>query len=712
MTNLHPSATRRRRMSPLRKRTWLAVGAGGALVLSLAVGLAFQPWSPPEEVAVASGQPSSTPAALPEPDAETPRVAAAFAAWSESGFEDSGTRFFAEGGVAKNGDVSLRVDSVTPVDSAVHRSITQTVAVVPDTEYELKASVRAVEDGSGNPMDPVVVSIQLGAQNLELEPERGRWVESAWPYTTGPDETSVTLSVLVGGPTGTLQLDDLRMTAAAGADNAVQNGSFETYDAPTQISNESLILETGKAALSVAWRAGSISWSVQKPTGEVAADGDIATSNGLALVNLEDLSQGYYNVSLVGSESPSDVISTTVVVLDPTEVSSDDRFGVGVHFSHAVGDTAPKVARQIGFGNMRTDATWSYVEKVRGEFSFRADETAEMRAYADEGMAILPITDYGNDLYDDGRTPSSEEAIEAFANYTTATVAHLNAPSVEIYNEFNNPPMNTSACGTRAACYMPILEASYNKVKAANPAVNVVGPAIAHKDDAWLTELYELGGLQFLDAVSFHPYDYEVAGDPEFLVASLQQAEERIKEYNGGVEKPIWLTELGWSTGSLGEDAQAKFLVRAQTIALANNVEKYFWYDLVNDQNDPLSHEGNFGLVKQATPEVAALAPKPAGMAQALLIRNVAGKEFTLRDELSATTYSYQFGEGSTASRVAWSALPASVSYATAEPLTVASIAGEISIIAPIEGAVQLELTDVPVFITGAVVSASIVASE
>ena len=40
--------------------------------------------------------------------------------------------------------------------------------------------------------------------------------------------------------------------------------------------------------------------------------------------------------------------------------------------------------------------------------------------------------------------------------------------------------------------------------------------------------------------------------------------------------------------------------MRAETIALSNNVEKYFWYDLVNDQTDPAQHEGNFGLVKQA----------------------------------------------------------------------------------------------------------------
>ena len=711
MTSPQPAKRRRSGLPPLRTRTWWIAGVGGALALSLTGLLVFGPWLRGEPSAPAVTAKPSEPAAEPvEPDAATAKVLASFSDWSDSGTDDLGAKFMAEAGVAENSEVSLRVESDTPSDNPVHRSLTQTIAVQPETEYDLSAQIRSVEDGDDSTASAADVSIQMGGQTVaQLEPTPGKWSTTDWAYKTGPGETTVLLELLVAGPTDALQIDDLTMTSAVAAGNAVLNSSFETYEAPTQIANESLILESQKASLSVAWRTDQIAWSVTKPSGQVAAEGEVSTSNGLGVVDLKSLAQGYYSVALASVQNPGDVINTTIAVLDPTELSFDDRFGIGVHFSHQVRDTAPQVAREIGFGNMRTDATWSYVEKTRGEYSFRADETAEMNAYASEGMAILPISDYGNDLYDGGRTPSSTEAIEAFANYTDAMVTHLNAPSVEIYNEFNNPPMNTSACGTSATCYLPLLEASYNKLKATSPGVNVVGPSIAHNDDAWLTELYQAGGLKYLDAVSFHPYDYGYSGDPEFLVDSLQQAENRIKEYNGGVEKPIWLTELGWSTASLGEDAQAKFLVRAETIALANNVEKYFWYDLVNDQTNPTDHEGNFGLVKQATEAVPALPPKPAGMAQALLIRKVAGKEFTVRDEVGASTYSYAFGEGKGASRIAWSPTPASVSYKTTGALTVTSLSGDVTEVQSVDGMVNIQLTDVPIFIEGAVTAVSAV---
>jgi hypothetical protein len=438
----------------------------------------------------------------------------------------------------------------------------------------------------------------------------------------------------------------------------------------------------------------------------VVAAGTTSINNGIGLIPTGNLTQGYYVANIVNPQDSTSPIQTSFMVIDSADTPhADSRFGVGVHLNHNVADTSPSVAAQLGFGNMRTDATWSYVEKTPAVYNFRADETAEMQAFEAHGMDVLPISDYGNDLYDGGNTPSSPAAITAFAKYTSAVVGHLNSKSVEIYNEFNNPPMNTSACGNTAECYLPLLAASANQVRAEHPGTTIVGPAVAHHDDEWLTALYRAGGLQYLDAISFHPYDYDAVGAPEFLIPALQQATGRIREYNNGEAKPIWMTELGWTTSGVSEASQAKYLIRAQTIALANNVEKFFWYDLVNDSTDPKSHEGNFGLVKQASATVPALAPKPAGMAQAMLIQEISGKTFVARDALADNVYSYVFGTGETTTRVVWSANPVTVVYASAKPVHVTSMYGVSSVVEPENGEVRIDITDEPVFIDGGLVA-------
>jgi hypothetical protein len=248
---------------------------------------------------------------------------------------------------------------------------------------------------------------------------------------------------------------------------------------------------------------------------------------------------------------------------------------------------------------------------------------------------------------------------------------------------------------------MQLLAPTADRVHAAGTGVKIVGPANARQDQAFLDELFRLGGLKYLDVVSFHPYEDEYNNGPEFLVSNLQVAHDSIRANNDGVDKPIWLTELGWSTSIVTEQQQANHLVRGEAIAFASNVERFYYYDLINDGNDPNNPFLNFGLFRKSSAEVPAFEPKPAAMAQAVMIRKLAGKAFAERDALAETTYSYAFGEGEGTTRVAWATTPTSVSYATKKPVTVTDQYGTISVLEPEGGQVTIALGEQAVYIDG-----------
>jgi hypothetical protein len=236
-------------------------------------------------------------------------------------------------------------------------------------------------------------------------------------------------------------------------------------------------------------------------------------------------------------------------------------------------------------------------------------------------------------------------------------------------------------------------------VRSVDPSTKIVGPAIAHKDDAWLTDFYRLGGLKTVDAVSFHPYDS--LGAPEYLDGSLEQAQSRIAEYSAGASRrPIWLTELGWTNFVTPRPDQADFLVRAEVLSLAHDVKKFFWYDLI-DHTTANDIQGNFGLFSAPTAQIPAFAPKQAAMAQAVLARELAAKRYIGQDELGDATYSYRFGRGRGTTRVLWATKPTTVQVNAETPVIVTSAYGVRTVLKPSKGVVSIPLNGLPVYLGG-----------
>ncbi|MEU4237568.1 carbohydrate binding domain-containing protein [Actinoplanes sp. NPDC026619] len=295
------------------------------------------------------------------------------------------------------------------------------------------------------------------------------------------------------------------------------------------------------------------------------------------------------------------------------------------------------------------------------------------------GVHPLPIVDYANPLYDGGDTPYSDAGRQAFGKYVTATLQHYRRrfTAVEVYNEWNAGWFTTGPADGDAGYYTKLLETTYRAIKATDPTITVVGGVTFGTALDWMTAVFQAGGMAYLDAVSNHPY----TGAPESGVP-LDEAERQvtalIKQFNNGAAKPVWISELGWSLAD--QQTTAAYLVRGLVLALAGGVQKFFWYDLVGDQN--------FGLLDQAGDDYR---PRPAYVAYATAIRLLTGRKPT-----SAADGDHRFGDLA----VLWSADSRKpVEVATTRPVVLTDVTGTSTTLYPSGGRVHLTLTGTPVYL-------------
>jgi hypothetical protein len=132
----------------------------------------------------------------------------------------------------------------------------------------------------------------------------------------------------------------------------------------------------------------------------------------------------------------------------------------------------------------------------------------------------------------------------------------------------------------------------------------------AGTDWRFIEGVLKLGGGQYMDALSTHPYRYPRSPEESGFVKELERTYELMKQY--GMEgKKLWLTEIGWPTQrderGVDEQTSANYLVRMYVLARSQPyVAGVAWYDWQDDGPDPTYNEHNFGMTKWETSEAKA----------------------------------------------------------------------------------------------------------
>lgn len=181
----------------------------------------------------------------------------------------------------------------------------------------------------------------------------------------------------------------------------------------------------------------------------------------------------------------------------------------------------------------------------------------------------------------------------------------------EVWNEENTSRFWPS--GPSPSAYVPLLKAAYPVVKAADPTALVVFGGVSQNDYAYIEGAYAAGAKDYFDVMAVHPYPgpnppesawYEngrmapgsFTGFTEVRKAMLAR----------GDDKPIWLTEFGWSTTTteswgVSPSQQADYLTRAYRLLEAYPyVHVAYWYNLRNNHwnDDADTWETQLGLMR------------------------------------------------------------------------------------------------------------------
>ncbi|WP_427889660.1 sugar-binding protein [Kribbella sp. GL6] len=422
--------------------------------------------------------------------------------------------------------------------------------------------------------------------------------------------------------------------------------------------------------------AATVTWTVRNADGTEVAKGSAAASALNGQLPLSISTPGWYQTDLraVAADGTTTLGGTDFAVLTPHDFSTSTDTRIGTATALGFGgvanpglDAVPLLANG-GISTARDEAFWAAAETTKGVIQFPQNVKNYKAALDANHVDFLNILDYGNPLYYPDEAPSTDEQRAAFARYAVAAVDEFGTEhtTYELWNEWNLRDPNGAAKASPEN-YVALLKTVSAAVRAKHPDVKLTGPSLAVINDwqGWFTKFADLGGLDYVDAVTIHPYVQPL--DPEASVAYVNTIRSIMAAH--GSTKPIYITEQGWATGTnpsaVSEPAQARDLIRGQLLSYGNGVARYSSYNFMDSGNDPSNVEHRFGMVRNRLDARGALVPKPSYVATAVLARQIDELPLTGQTRFGTNGYDVAFNAGGGQSvHAVWSTTPGLVNLA------------------------------------------------
>jgi hypothetical protein len=428
----------------------------------------------------------------------------------------------------------------------------------------------------------------------------------------------------------------------------------------------------------------------------------------LVPIDLPRGTEGLVSVEATISGGGADITrNLSLAVLNSPASLTLDRgsfFGACTHFGQDKGNNPEtfRLMSRAGIKYLRDEIPWGQVEREKGKYAFDAYTDAWMQGAVANGVSPLIIFDYGNSLYDNGASPTSPEAQQAFGEYCYQLVTHYKGlcKTWEVYNE---PNIGFWLPKPDPIAYARLLKIAYAAAKRADPTCTVLGVCTAGTDLGYIETVLKQGTAQSMDALSIHPYRYPGSPEKTSFVQEVTRAHDLMTKYGIG-DKPIWLTEIGWPTqkdpAGVTEQASGNYLIRMYVQAMSLPfVRGVIWYDFQDDGSDVKYNECNFGLIHWQT-----YAPKGNYVAYKMLTQYTAGKKVSRRllpTDVNDRRYCYEFSDAKSHVLVAWcDGGAASATIKTGmRSVNVRLADGRVKKMQTLGGNLSLPLDDMPVFI-------------
>jgi hypothetical protein len=404
--------------------------------------------------------------------------------------------------------------------------------------------------------------------------------------------------------------------------------------------------------------------------------------------------------------------TTASVNVDAVAATTSPTYqGAGTHFAGAWSTAPVPLLALSGATTARDEAYWSDAETTQGTISFPPRITTYQQAFQSNGIDPLMIADRGNKFYDGGKPPITDAGRAGFANYADELATQY--PQIKNLAVWNEWDVNSEVGASQAPeDYLALLKATYTKLKANHPGLTIVGGGDTDvTQQAWFQAFCQQGGLKYLDVVSIHPYNFLNA--PESLGTFVDQVHATIRQYNGGVDKPLWITEAGWYTSGgqvpVAEPTQAMYVAREMLNVPGHDVDRFYMYDFKNDGTDPTAVENNYGMIHNEADALGAYTPKPSYVAYATTARQLRGATFLGKEYpgngLIDQVYAANDG---TPVRAIWAASGSNttVTVNATGPVQITSLYGQTSTQTPnANGQIAVTVGVWPTYISGATVT-------
>jgi hypothetical protein len=278
-----------------------------------------------------------------------------------------------------------------------------------------------------------------------------------------------------------------------------------------------------------------------------------------------------------------------------------------------------------GVQTLRMDFRWYMLEPSKGRFVFTVHDPI-VSALNAHGIEILGIFDdvptwaNGHSGAWSGTYPPTKDS--DWADYIANVAAHYRGKVQywELWNEENISQFFRPV--PDAARYVRLLRAGYSAAKSADPGAQVVLGGLAGngvnmkweplESQNFLQKIYDKGGKGYFDVVAIHPYVHPVLVGFARLRGFVNDTRKVMIENEGG-DKPIWLSEIGWSTApnawsqqTITERDAANWVQILYERYADLGVPKIFWYNFRDSGTVAGNVEHHFGLTRRD------LTPKPA----------------------------------------------------------------------------------------------------
>lgn len=253
---------------------------------------------------------------------------------------------------------------------------------------------------------------------------------------------------------------------------------------------------------------------------------------------------------LVGAELAAD---QGVMQSSPGAASNFSPFGLCYpHFAYSYKRPIEQRRRQIqaladaGVRWVRCDLCWPWqgYDAKTGRYSFNNVDSA-LNILSEAGVGILPIINMER-----ADAVPLHEHLDRWCAFISQAVERYRGriKCWEIWNEENFKRKfvwGTTDLEGHAANYAACLQAAYRAIKAADPDALVLYGGTSHVPIDFIDATLRHGAGKGFDVMNVHPYN--TGGIPEAIADSLRQLSLLLERHGLG-DRPVWVTEIGWST--------------------------------------------------------------------------------------------------------------------------------------------------------------------